>query len=140
MSASGATMIPMLARTGVTLGLLLLAATAWAMGIRESKTLLATSAGGAHTLYEVRGAGPEGGGSLGYRLQGPKPDGRADYLVSSTFSPGDGSEPQTISADECAHRVDALTAALARRGFRGVATHPERCRKPARDGLVTMAR
>jgi len=35
-------------------------------------------------------------------------------------------------------RVEALAAALAKRGFRGVATHAERCRTPSRDGLVTV--
>lgn len=130
----------MFARVGATVLAMAVASSALAMGIRESKTLLVKSSDGAHALYELRGEGPEGGGSLGYRLQGPKPDDWADYLVSSTFSPGDGSQPQTISADECAHRVDGLTAALARRGFRGVATHPERCKKPSRDGIVTLAR
>src|SRR5204863_377485 len=64
-----------------------------AMGIRNTRTLLARSPDGAHALYEIRGHGPEGGGSLGYRLEGRRRDDTADYPVSSTFSPGDGSRP-----------------------------------------------
>jgi len=109
------------------------------MSIRYSRTLLVRSPDGAHALYELRGDGPEGGGSLGYRLEGPRRADRVDYPVSSTFSPGNGSEPQTIAIDVCVQRIEALAAALAKRGFRGVATHAERCRTPSRDGLVTVA-
>ena len=54
-SADNASMVARL-----TLGLVLLAATASAMGIRESQTLLAKSADGVHALYELRGAGRRG--------------------------------------------------------------------------------
>ena len=118
--------------------LTLLPGVTFAMGIRQTRTLLARSPDGAHALYELRGHGPEGGGSLGYRLEGRRRDDTADYAVSSTFSPGDGSRPQTIAIDVCVERVDALGAALVKRGFRGVTTHAEGCRTKARDGLVTV--
>jgi hypothetical protein len=129
-----------LARVGTSLVVAFVASRALAMGIQETKTLLVKSADGASALYEVRGHGPEGGGSLGYRIDGAKRGDRTDYVVSSTFSPGNGSRPQTVSAGECARRVAALTAALAARHFPAVATHPERCQTPSRDDIVTVTR
>jgi hypothetical protein len=40
-----------------------------AMGIRQERRLLARSTDGGSALYEVRGWGPEGGGSLTYRIE-----------------------------------------------------------------------
>ena len=108
---------------------------AFAMGIRESRTQLACAPGGS-TLYEVRGDGPEGGGSLGYRVQGKAAADRVDFLVSSDFSPGDGSRPQTVSSEICAQRLDALAAELAKRKFAGVTVHAEACRADHRTGLI----
>ena len=114
--------------------------TAFAMSIRESKRPLARSPDGAYVLYEIAADGPEGGGSLTYRLAGRRKADRIDFLVSADFSPGGTSQPQLVTAEACARQVDALAAALAKHGFRGVATHPERCALPSRDGLVTVAR
>jgi hypothetical protein len=117
-----------------------LATTAFAMSIRESKRLLARAPDGRHALYEIVAYGPEGGGSLRYRLEGRRKADRIDYLVSSDFSPGGDSQPQVVSAEACAREVDALAAALAKHGFRGLATHPERCKLQPRDGLVSVDR
>jgi len=114
------------------------ASAAFAMGVQESKTPLARSADGA-TLYEVRGQGPEGGGSLAYRLQGPAPGRSADFVVSSDLSPGDGSRPQSVSADVCRQRLAALAVELAKRKIVGVTLHPEECRTNRRVGLVVVA-
>jgi hypothetical protein len=62
-----------------------------------------------------------------------------EFLVSSDFSPGDGSQPQRVSVKECEQRVAALDAEVARRKIRGVAVHPEQCRAKDRDGLVVTA-
>lgn len=113
---------------------------AFAMSVRENRRLLAKSPDGARVLYEIAADGPEGGGSLTYRLEGRRKADRVDYLVSSDFSPGGASQPQLVTAEACARQVDALAAALAKQGFRGVATHPERCTLPSRQGLVTVAR
>lgn len=109
------------------------------MGVRQERRLLARSADGNSALYEVRGRGPEGGGSLTYRIEGKRPRKSVEFLVSSDFSPGGSSRPQQVPAATCEERLDALGAELAKRGIRGVAVSPARCRSPERDGLVTVA-
>ena len=106
-----------------------------AMSIRENKTPLARSADGA-VLFEIRAHGPEGGGSLSYRVQGKSAGDRADFLLSSDFSPGDGSRPQIVSPETCRERLGALGIELAKRKIPGVTLHPEGCRADSRAGLV----
>ena len=113
------------------------AGAAFAMGIRESKTELVRSTDGA-ALYEVRGDGPEGGGSLAYRVQGRAPRDRVDFLVSSDFSPGGSSRPQTVSAEICRQRIAALGAELAKRKIARVTLHPDACSTRDRAGLVVV--
>jgi hypothetical protein len=108
---------------------------AGAMSVRQTKTPLARSADGA-TLFEVRGDGPEGGGSLSYRVQGRSRRDAVDFLVSSDFSPGDGSTPQAISVETCRGRIAALGAEITKRKIPGVTLHPERCNTDRRAGLV----
>jgi hypothetical protein len=110
-----------------------------AMGIRYERRLLARSADGGSALFEVRGWGPEGGGSLTYRIEGKKSRKGLEFVVSSDFSPGGSSQPQLISVSTCEERLDALSGELTKRAIRGVAVSPERCRNPDRDGLVTVA-
>jgi len=110
-----------------------------AMGIRESKTQIARAPDGS-ALYEVLGQGPEGGGSLAYRVQGKTSADRADFLLSSDFSPGGSSRPQTVSREICEQRLGALSAELAKRRFSGVTVHPEACRAKQRSGLVVVAK
>jgi len=110
-----------------------------AMGVRQERRLLARSSDGGSALYEVRGWGPEGGGSLTYRIEGKRARKAVEFLVSSDFSPGGSARPQQVSIATCEERLDALSAELAKRGIRGVAVSPARCRNPDRDGLVTVA-
>ena len=109
-----------------------------AMGIRKDSTLLARSGDGA-ALYEVREHGPEGGGALSYRVEAKGRNAAVEFLVSSDFSPGDGSQPQRVSAAACEQRLAALGAELARRKIPGVTVHPQQCRARDRDGLVVVA-
>ena len=118
--------------------LALSAGSALAMGVRTSQRPLARAADGA-ALVEVREDGPEGGGALHYRVEGKGGAGAADFLVSSNFSPGDGSRPQQVSAAACEQRIAALGAELARRKIPGVTLHPSRCKAESRDGLVVVA-
>ena len=110
-----------------------------AMGVRQERRLLARSTDGGSALYEVRGWGPEGGGSLTYRIEGKRSRKAVEFLVSSDFSPGGSTRPQLVPIATCEERLDALSAELAKRGIRGVAVSPARCRNPDRDGLVTVA-
>jgi|SRR3954451_20491964 hypothetical protein len=108
-----------------------------AMSIRTNRKQLARSPEGA-ALYEVRADGPEGGGSLTYRVQGKATRDAIDFLVSSDFSPGNGSQPQTVSAEVCRQRVTALGKEIARRKIPRVTVHPEACASADRDGVVTV--
>jgi hypothetical protein len=112
---------------------------ALALSIRTNRTQLARSPDGV-TLYEVRADGPEGGGSLTYRVQGKGPRSAIAFLVSSDFSPGDGSQPQTVSAEACRQRVTALGAEIAKRKIPGVTVHPDACAAADRNGVVTVAK
>ena len=110
-----------------------------AMGVRYERRLLGRSADRSSALYEVRGWGPEGGGSLTYRIEGKRTRKVVEFLVSSDFSPGGSARPQQVPISTCEERLDALSVELAKRGIRGVAVSPARCRNPDRDGLVTVA-
>lgn len=110
-----------------------------AMGVRKNSTLLARSGDGA-ALFEVREHGPEGGGALTYRVEGKQRSAAVEFLVSSDFSPGNGSRPQRVSATECEQRLTALGAELTRRKIASVTVHPENCRAKRRDGLVVVAK
>jgi hypothetical protein len=111
---------------------------ALAMNVRTERTPLAHAAGGA-TLFEVREIGPEGGGSLAYRIEGRAPRDASEFVVSSNFSPGNGTRPQRVSPDMCRERLAALEAELVRRRFAGVSVHPEGCGAKSRSGLVTAS-
>ena len=104
------------------------------MGIRETKTRLARSADA--TLYEIRAQGPEGGGSLTYRVQGKAARDRVDFVLSSDFGHGGGEKPQIVSKEACRERLSALSAELTKRKIAGVALHPEACQAADREGAV----
>lgn len=111
---------------------------ATAMGIRYDRTRLARSPDGASTLYEVRGWGPEGGGSLTYRLESRGRGKAVDFLVSSTFSPGGPTKPETVAPATCEQRLAGLAEETTKRGILGVTIHPERCRAATRAELLTV--
>lgn len=106
-----------------------------AMNLHVTRTPIARSPDGAR-LYEVRASGPEGGGSITYRVEGKAPGDAVDFVVSSTLSPGDGSQPQTVAPEICRQRLLALGAELAKRRIPGVVVHPEACQSASRAGLV----
>jgi hypothetical protein len=113
--------------------LIALAPIAGAMSVRTTKKQLARAADGA-TLYEVRADGPEGGGSLTYRVQGKAARDHVDFVVSSDFGHGGSEKPQIVSAEECRQHLAALGAELAKRKIAGVALHPEACASAEREG------
>jgi hypothetical protein len=111
-----------------------------ALSVETSSTIIARSADGASTLAEVRARGPEGGGSLAYRISGKAKGDRLELVVSSDFGDGGGGRPQRVSSGVCAERLARLAGELDKRGFPGVATHPERCSAKSRSNLVTVAK
>jgi hypothetical protein len=114
--------------------LLLLPGIAPAMSVRESSTSLGHSRDGKWELFEDDARGPEGGGSIAYRLAGSEP---RTFEVSSDFSPGNGSRPQRVSEKDCRAHLTDLAALLTRYGFDGVRVHPEVCGTNSRGGAVT---
>jgi hypothetical protein len=117
---------------------------AWALSIREKRTRIAQSKDGKWSLVQVDRAGPEGGGSLAYQVAPTTPAGddqknpARSYVVSSTFSPGNGSKPQTISVAGCQKAANDLAAELVKTGFVGVAVNPENCREKERNRVVLV--
>ena len=124
-------------RIALVLAAALVSSTALAMGVRSTDTELAKSDDGKVTLVEVDSSGPEGGGSLVYKLKSAS--GEEAFVISSNFSPGDGSRPQSISEKAC---VDALTKLDAKTAAwkAHVTVHPEACKSKARSGAVTVGK
>src|SRR5581483_746484 len=101
---------------------LLLMAFLWAnpasaMCVSTSYEPVAWSPDGQAVLIHEEASGPEGGGSISYLLVDFKKKKSETFAVSSNFSPGDGTEPQTISEDACRQAVTKANAALAKLGF-----------------------
>ena len=119
----------------VALGGVFLAGPVTGMFIRTQALVISRSTDGKSTLQQEHQQGPEGGGSLTYRLTGPA--GAASFVVSSDFSPGGGSRPQRVSAAECTRRLAELSRQLNVRGFSGITIHAERCQNKLRQALVT---
>jgi hypothetical protein len=117
------------------IAVLVAGASAWGMSVHETSTSLAHSADGQSELFEDDASGPEGGGSTTYRVTGPGAPQR--FVISSDFSPGDSSRPQTVTEKVCRDRLADLRSLLDKRGFKGVAIHPEVCAQKPRLGAVT---
>jgi hypothetical protein len=122
----------------LVLALLLAVRPAAAMHVRTDDTVLARSPDGRSALHELRGHGPEGGGSLAYRIVGGGP--RFERLLASDFSNGGSVHPQIVAAATCTQRLTELAQELDRRGFHGVTARPERCHTRERDGLLLVGR
>lgn len=112
-----------------------------AMSIRYHEAVLAWSADGRALLLHHDADGPEGGGSTGYSVIGLDAQGKLTViqaLVSSDFSPGGSSRPQTVTAKACEAALGALGGALRKHGFKGVAVRAAGCSAKNRSGLVTV--
>lgn len=114
---------------------MLAALSAAAMSIRTETETLATSADGKSALQRLDSSGPEGGGSVTYRVTGSEP---RDFEISNDLSPGDGSRPQHISERVCRDRLAELMKLVAKRGIRGVSIDPKACASESREGAVAV--
>lgn len=116
--------------------LAVMATVALAMHITYRADVLAWSSDGLSALVEFSADGPEGGGSSGYGVMTcAGVQGRV--TVSSDFSPGGPSTPQTISAQACREAVKKLGEALKVSGFKNVTVDPSSCARE-RGGLVRV--
>ena len=61
-------------------------------------------------------------------------------MVSSDFSPGDGSTPQGIPARGCKQALSRLAAALKGARLDGITLYPDRCKKERRFMLLEVAK
>ncbi|MBS2030479.1 MAG: hypothetical protein JST54_21430 [Deltaproteobacteria bacterium] len=124
-------------RTALVLTVVFASSTSLAMSIHSEETPIAKSDDGATTLIQVDSYGPEGGGSLVYKLKSAR--GEESFVISSNFSPGDGSRPQAISEKAC---VEALTQLGAKTASwkAHVVVHPEACGAKGRSAPVTVGK
>jgi hypothetical protein len=117
--------------------LLFLVPRAHAMSNRVYHTPLVASRDSQSALFLVGTMGPEGGGSIEFLLVTPKQ--RERFVVSSNFSPGGPSRPQTIKPAQCRLAVARLQAASRKAGIVDFSSHPERCQGRARERVIYVS-
>jgi hypothetical protein len=113
---------------------LVLTSPAQALSMRVFHTPLVASRNGQAALFLISTLGPEGGGSIEFLLVTPKQHSR--FMVSSNFSPGGPSRPQTIGESKCRIAVSRLHGALRQAGIVDFAAHPDRCHSHAREHAI----
>lgn len=91
-----------------------------AMHTTVQESLVAWSEDGKRFLLYISEHGPEGGGSKAYRLICPGEQLEQTFELSSNFSPGDGSRPETVSDQACREAATKLKQQLRQLGFKGV--------------------
>ena len=116
---------------------LVLGSPAHAMSMRLVHTPLAASRNGQAALFLISTLGPEGGGSIEFLLVTPKQ--QAHFIVSSNFSPGGASRPQTIEESKCRTAVSRLQGALRQAGIVDFAAHPDKCHGHAREQVIHVS-
>jgi hypothetical protein len=119
-------------RRWLVLGGLLASASAMAMSIRTAILPLAWSRDGTHVLILTERAGPEGGGSRAYAIL-PGADG---VVVSSNFSPGNGTRPESVSVPDCRRLAGGLRERLGLFGIEGVKVDESACANADREVVV----
>jgi hypothetical protein len=119
--------------------IVLLALASLGMSIQHASSVVAWSSDGDAFLVQADAHGPEGGGSLAYYLITTKPAALTKALLSSDFSPGDGSRPQTISAGACREAAKGLQSALGAR-FPGVTVRSDKCDGKQRSSVVAIVK
>ena len=116
---------------------LALATPAQALSLRALHTPLVAGRNGQAALFLVSTIGPEGGGSIEFLLVTPKQQSR--FVVSSNFSPGGSSHPQTIEESKCRIAVSRLQGALRQAGIVDFASHPDKCHGHAREQVIYVS-
>ena len=91
-----------------------------ALSIRSNVHVIAWSKDGSGALLGVSAQGPEGGGSVNFRVFSAKENVDLAFELSDDMSPGDGSTPQRVWAIQCLSRLGDIKAAAARLHIEGV--------------------
>jgi hypothetical protein len=107
-----------------------------AMSMNTRLTPLAFNDEGTAVLVRADVNGPEGGGQQSFEIWASTAPYRTSVTVSSDLSPGNGSKPQTVTAEACATALKELDGGLRAHGFKGVSVHADRCAK--RHDLVSV--
>src|SRR6185503_10232629 len=92
----------------------ILGSQAFGMCVSTTYTPVAWAKDGTAVVVKEEAQGPEGGGSITYDVINFRKEKPEVYVISSTFSPGDGSEPQTISEDACRAAVTKANQAVSK--------------------------
>jgi hypothetical protein len=114
-----------------------LSSSAHALSSRVFHKPLVASRNGQAVVFLVSSFGPEGGGSIEFLLATATQQTR--FMVSSNFSPGGPSRPQTIGESKCRYTVVQLQSAMRRAGIVDFAAHPDRCRSHAREDAIYVS-
>lgn len=109
-----------------------------AMFVRSYALPLAWSSDGQSILIEERQSGPEGGGSLAYRLISLHQSIDKTWQVSSDFSDGGSNTHQEVTVAQCQKTVAELQKALLKAEFHDTHVHLDACRSDYRKDLVMV--
>jgi hypothetical protein len=112
-------------------------ASALAMGVRARTELLAFNDAGTCAVLREVAHGPEGGGSVTFKIMGPRT--RIQETLGSDFSDGGPRRPQRVGAGACRAALGRISAALAANGFSGVSTVTEVCQSRTRALALTVS-
>jgi len=109
-----------------------------ALHSRHHIAVRAWSTSGNAVLLHERVDGPEGGGSSAFWILDTDGGVSSTWELSSDFSPGDGSTPQTVSVGECRRCAAEMKGELDRRGFgMAVKVDPAGCATEERGTVVS---
>ncbi len=97
---------------------------AHAMCMQGVASVQAFASDGRSVLVSNSQSGPEGGGSLSYTVY-TTAGAAQSFLLSSDFSPGDGSRPQQVPLAQCEERAKRLAGLV--KDFPGVQVVPQNC-------------
>jgi hypothetical protein len=115
---------------------LLFSAPAFGMCVSTSYEPVAWSKDGQAVLIHETARGPEGGGSSSYLLIDFRKEKSHTFAVSSNFSPGDATEPETISEQACRDALAKGNEHLERLGFEArFKSDPNTCKEHRDDVL-----
>lgn len=106
-----------------------------AMGIRTETRVLGWSKDGQTVVLDEGASGPEGGGSNSLVVVTTGVPHVTRFMLSSDFSPGNGSRPERVSVAACTSAARQLATRL--KGVPGLRVQPARC-KGDRGLIVVM--
>ncbi len=111
--------------------LLIYGSSSHAMCVHKTYQTVAWNKPGTAALIRETASGPEGGGATIFYVFDFAKKTSESFSVSSTFSPGDGTEPQSVSPDECTKTAAAGNQTLNKLGFK-IKFNADMCKSKSR--------